>query len=346
LAAVGGWAVSHLRQANADERVLRLQIDPPPGGRFVLGGHTYGDVAISPDGKMIAFSASLNGKSSLWVRRLDGGTARLLPDTENAGQPFWSPDSKSLGFVRRGTYLRRIDDGGAPVTICNPVAAMHAPTWASDGSILFEALVSGGPGVYRTPASGRTPSLVMTPDTPRFTFLWPQALRALLLYANEGRQPETSGVYAAPVAGPAQRVKLLPNASQTLYVPGDDGKGWLLWIRSGSLVAQRFNPRTLQLSGEPQVIADALGGTGEGAMHVAASANGLLVYGSFGELSQRTAPEDCLQRSESRLRTFSCSGSPPMSGHIALQQGGSRGHDLWIVDTERGTSAGSPPEPR
>jgi Tol biopolymer transport system component len=344
LPAVGGWAVSHVRNANADERVLRLQIDPPPGGRFVLGGPKYGGVAISPDGEMIAFSASVNGKSSLWVRRLDGSAARLLPDTENAGQPFWSPDSKSLGFVRMGNYLRRIDpDGGAPVTICNPVAVMHAPTWASDGSILFEALVSGGPGVYRAPASGGTPSLVMTPDPPRFTFLWPQALPGgRFLYTNEGRQPETSGVYAAPVAEPAQRVKLLPNANQTLYVPGDDGKGWLLWIRSGSLVAQRFNPRTLQLSGEPQVIADALGRTAEGAMHVAASANGLLVYGSFGELSQ-------LAWVDRTGRLLAKIGEPitdvfmfrlsPDERHIALQQGGSIGHDLWIVDTERGISS-------
>ena len=51
---------------------------------------------------MIAFSASVNGKSSLWVRRLDGSAARLLPDTENAGQPFWSPDSKSIAFVIPG----------------------------------------------------------------------------------------------------------------------------------------------------------------------------------------------------------------------------------------------------
>ena len=82
--AAGGWAVSHFRQpAAGDERVLRLQINPPPGGRIVLGGTTLGDLAISPDGKMAAYTAFLNGKSGLWIRSLNSNSATLLPGTES-----------------------------------------------------------------------------------------------------------------------------------------------------------------------------------------------------------------------------------------------------------------------
>jgi Tol biopolymer transport system component len=102
-------------------------MDPAPGSRFVLGGTTIGGLAISPDGKMLAYTASVNKKTGLWVRPLEGGTARLLPGTENAGQPFWSPNSKSIALVGLRTSLRRVDPaGGMPTTICNPVLLLRA----------------------------------------------------------------------------------------------------------------------------------------------------------------------------------------------------------------------------
>src|SRR5262252_21567 len=68
----GGWAVSFFLQTPRDDRVLRLQIDPPPGGRLIVGGTIAGDPAISPDGKMVAYVASVNGKLGIWVRPLEG----------------------------------------------------------------------------------------------------------------------------------------------------------------------------------------------------------------------------------------------------------------------------------
>jgi hypothetical protein len=78
--------VSHFRQVPADERVLRLQIDPPEGGRFTIGNNV-GGIALSPDGRTAAFVASANGKNGLWVRPLDSMAARLLPGTEGAAYP-------------------------------------------------------------------------------------------------------------------------------------------------------------------------------------------------------------------------------------------------------------------
>jgi eukaryotic-like serine/threonine-protein kinase len=345
--ALAGWALSHLHQPSADERVLRVQIDPPPGGRFVLGGTSSGDLAISPDGQTVAFTASVNGKIGLWVRRLDGGAATLVPATENAGQPFWSPDSRSIGFVVLNSSLRRVDlGGGMPIPVCNPVLIMRAGTWGRDGEILFTGLVQGKDGIYGVSASGGTPTLVTAPDASlaEVAYRWPQVLpEGRFLYSVEGSSLDSSGVYAASLARPSERVKLLPITGRAVYASGADRRGYLLWIRGGALVAQEFNPYTLQLAGEPQTVAEALKGSIEGAMHVAASVNGLLLYGPFAEMNQfawfdrRGKLLKELGEPVERLFMFRIS---PDERRVAIQRAaGTSGTDLWLLDAERGVSS-------
>src|SRR5207244_7136893 len=135
LAAAGGWAVARFQQRPVEERVLRLQINPPQGGRFVLSGNFVGGLAISPDGKTAAYVASANAKTGLWVRPLDGTDARLLPGTEGAASPFWLPDSKSITFFS-GRKLQRVDlVGGTPAAICDG-ATIRGGSWDSDGRVL------------------------------------------------------------------------------------------------------------------------------------------------------------------------------------------------------------------
>jgi Tol biopolymer transport system component/predicted Ser/Thr protein kinase len=341
LGGLGGWALTRFPQRVPDQRVLRLQIDPPAGGRFVLGGITIGDLAISPDGKMAAFTASLNGSIGLWVRALDSGVATLLPGTENAGQPFWSPDSKSIGFVHLGTGLRRVDPGGGmPVVICNPVIGLRSPTWGRDGQILF----SDPNGISRVSASGGTPVPVTAPDRSRgeLAYAWPQVLPdGRFLYFAEGSKPEGSGLYVAPLAKPAERVKLTAASGWARYAQDADGKGYLLSSRAGALIAQAFDAHTLQLSGEPQVIAEGLNSATDAGFHVAASATGLLLYGAFGELGQlawvdRTGKPLARVGEPADIRMFRLS---PDERHIAVQQMMSAtagGSDLWLFDAERG----------
>jgi hypothetical protein len=150
--ALGGW-VAHLRQPAAADRVLRLDINPPEGGRFMALGNTVGGSALSPDGKTAAFVAAVNGKTGLWVRSLDDRTAHLLPGTEGAAYPFWSPDSKSIAFSAAGR-LQRTDLQGGPVTISD-VGATRGAAWGDDGQIVFGSL---GEGLFRVRASGGAPS--------------------------------------------------------------------------------------------------------------------------------------------------------------------------------------------
>src|SRR5262249_51797639 len=112
-ALAGAWTVAHSRPQQSDLRVLRLQIVPPPGGQILIGpGSTVGTVAISPDGKIVAYLVRVNGKTSLWTRPLNASAASQLPGTEGASSPMWSPDSQSLDFYV-GEKLQRMELGGA-----------------------------------------------------------------------------------------------------------------------------------------------------------------------------------------------------------------------------------------
>src|SRR5262249_55183157 len=199
LGVVGGWALSHFRQPATDRPALRLHIGPPPGGRFVLGGGTFADLAISPDGKMAAYSASVKGKIGLWVRSLDRSAARLLPETEDAGQPFWSTDSRSLAFAVSRNRLRLVDPGGSMRVEIGPVVGMRGASWSSDGNILFSGIATGRYAIYRISAYGGTPSLVTAPDESHgeLAYLWPQVLpKGHFLYWVQATKLEDGGVYA------------------------------------------------------------------------------------------------------------------------------------------------------
>src|SRR5262249_39908596 len=142
IGALSGWAVAHFRQPSTADRVFRLEISPPEGGRFVPLSNAVGGSALSPHGRMAAFVAAVKGKTGLWVRALDETTARFLPGTERAGNPVWSPDSKSIAFWAEGKLQRTDLMGTPPVPICDAPMICDAPitlglAWKADGQIVL-----------------------------------------------------------------------------------------------------------------------------------------------------------------------------------------------------------------
>src|SRR5262249_42244163 len=157
------------------------------------------------------------------------------------------------------SQLKRIDlAGGTASLICHTSGIGVGGAWTNDGRILYGSL---GAGLYQVADTGGAPAPLTTTDPSRGEDVhrWPQALPGgRFLYFVQSRRPETSGIYVASFAKPGERKRLLPSENNAVYAPGGDGKDYLLWRRSGALVAQEFNVSTLQLSGEPRLLVDPL----------------------------------------------------------------------------------------
>jgi Tol biopolymer transport system component/predicted Ser/Thr protein kinase len=338
---ITGWAVSHFRQLPADERVFRLQINPPEGGRFVFGVRS-GGIALSPDGRTAAFVASVGGKNGLWIRPLDSTTARLLVSASDVMAPFWSPDSKSVGFFAGGKLQRAELAGGAPFTICDVAGAARGGSWSSDGRIIFANLASTG--LFQVPASGGSPSRLTTRNASRGEsfHLWPQVVAHghFLYWARSDK--ENTGIYAASFVKPGEPVRLLNSDTNALYAPGSDGRDYLLWLRGGTLLAQEFDASTLRLAGEPHPVADPVSQVGLSGpqLNVAVSTSGQLLYSAANTTGQFT----WLDRGGKQMGVV---GEPGEYTQFRLSPDGNRvvsarsrrgGSDLWLLDVKRGAS--------
>jgi dipeptidyl aminopeptidase/acylaminoacyl peptidase len=271
------------------------------------------------------------------VRPLDGAAARLLPGTENASWPFWSPDGKSVGFASYPSALGRVDlAGGMPVQMGEPSLVMRGGSWGADGNIVYATLA----GLFRVPASGGKTALLVKPDTPRGedAYNWPQVLPGgKVLYFVPSANATIRGVYAARLDKLADRVKLLSVDGNAVYAADPKGQGYLLWTRGGELVAQEFNPRTLAFAGDPVPLANLT--SSEGRLEVAASANGILLYGATAAVAQlrwvdRTGKLLAeLAEPSSAITMFRLS---PDERRVAVQYSSAGGSDLWLLDAERG----------
>ncbi len=217
--------------------VRHMREAPPPETRVEIATPATdnpGSFALSPDGRQIVFAASGDGASRLWLRSLATTTAQPLAGTEDASDPFWAPDSRAIGFFAGGA-LKRLDlGGGAPQTLA-PAPASRGGTWNADDVILFAP--NGISPLMRVSATGGSVTAVTTLGPQQQSHRYPHALpdRGRFLFYSQG-PPDTAGIYLIGFDGSAS-TRLTPADGAGVYLPS----GWLLWVRAGTLVAQRLN---------------------------------------------------------------------------------------------------------
>ena len=280
LAVVAGYL--GLRKAGEAAALVRFDVNPPAGAQFNGGGMNTEGLAISPDGRTLAFMATnAKGETLLYVRPLDSLETRALAGTENAGRPFWSPDSKSLGFVGGGKLKRVEVVGGSTVALCDAPAA-RGGTWNEDGVILF---ADGNVGLLEIPASGGTPAAVTKTNTAageEFHY-YPQFLPGgkEFLFLVRSADRAKGGIYLGALPGGALdgRAPVLVQLAEFngLY---DATSRRLLYLQgNGTLMARRLELDPPRLTGDPVMVAEGVAGVGlNGYGEFSISGNGTLFY--------------------------------------------------------------------
>ena len=299
--------------------------------------------ALSPDGQTIALVARPESQdsSSLYVRKVGGLAFIRLLGTDDAAQPFWSPDSRSIAYLAKGRLMKVSAAGGAPQDI-SEAAGFSGGTWSSGGTILF----GSSKGLLRVSAEGGTPAAVTKLADKESGHLWPCFLPdgKHLLYLAWSAAAGERAVYAGALDS-KDRTKLMSAATNAVYAPG-----YLLYHRQASLFAQPFDAGNRTLSGEPVHVADEVfsnPSNGRGSFDV--SQNGvLLYYQGAGAPAGRagitpTARFAWFDRTGKELAEAGESGpfgdmdASPDGKLIAVtrQEAGAAGADIWVVDWQR-----------
>jgi len=328
-----GNEVRRLRTGGRAEAVHSF-IDPPEKTEFRFTGDDSAPIAISPDGSRVVFGAG--GK--LWLRSLATGIAAPLTATEGGRFPFWSPDSRSMGFFSDGK-LKIMEASGGPVqTICdapNP----RGGAWGKSGVIAFAPDISTG--LSRVAASGGTASPLTTltdrkkHTTNRWPYFLPDGKHVLYLAANHANpRSEENGIYVVSLDGGAPR-RLMSSYGSAQYA-----SGLLLSVRDTSLMATPFDPKRIAVTGPAVRIADDVNfdtGVWRGTFTV--SETGVLAYqiaqeGGGGRLTW----VDFSGRKLATIGEKSSAYSPELSpdGRRASVVMGDPNNDVWVHELSRG----------
>jgi eukaryotic-like serine/threonine-protein kinase len=312
----------------------RSEPDPPELRTDIVTPATddSASFALSPDGRQIVFSASGDGTLRLWLRSLGATTAQPLPGTEGGRYPFWSPDSRAIGFFT-DTALKRLElAGGAPQTI-STASSGAGGTWMADGSIVFAPSPSSA--LMRVPASGGAPAPVTSFVEQQIGHRWPEAIpggHRFVFYA--GGPPDTAGIYLGSLDGAAP-TRLTPAESAGVFHPG----GWLLWVRAGALVAQRLDVDKAALAGEQVTVADSAAVDNSERSAVSVATNGVVAYRT-GSASQRQLAwfDRAGQRLDLLGEADATWGRPrvsPDGQRVVIGRTVQGNQDLWILDGTR-----------
>jgi Tol biopolymer transport system component len=344
LLALGGWWWSRTSaRGSGAVRLTQFTWTLPAG--IALGSAPV----VSPDGLRIAFVGTDGSGSRLFVRDLASLSVRSVPGTDDAKQPFWSPDSASIGFFARRKLMKVARDGGAPVALADAPDG-RGGAWSTSGTIVFGPDFTAS-SLSKVPADGGPvePATLLDgaqgENSHRYPAFLPDGIHFLFFVraAAEARR----GVYVGRIDQPAARpgTLLFQSESEVAYVPQPSGAepGALLRVQDGRLEARPFDAGRLVLLGDGRTLPVQAGGpTPHHPSMISASAGVLVSSPSRMPFGMRLMSVD---RDGGQLRVAQVDES---QNYPRLSPDGQRlvltrldpivgNGDIWVDDLVRGT---------
>jgi len=315
---------------------LRVSILPPDQ-------HSFDplSIALSPDGTKLAFVATAaGGTPQLWVRPLDSTAAQPLGGTDDAAFPFWSPDSRSLGFFAQGK-LGIIDASGGAVQTLADASQPRGGAWGADGTILYTPDTLSA--MFRIPAAGGTPSHAIGQDkaaasigSPRWPVFLPDG-RHFIFFQY---QPDSQG------GGGNIHLGTLGSQQDTILVASDYraqyASGHLIFVHGGNLMSQPFDEKKLKLTGNPVPIAEQVRGDARGAAAFSLSSEGKLIFAGGQSATIELAWYDRSGKKGDTIDsgTFQDAHISPDGKKVSAARADAGGHlEIYIYDLTRGTKS-------
>jgi len=324
-AGVAALAVLSLRTVPLPASAVMFDAPFPPGL-----APTFAQLAISPDGHYLAVAPTFDGPAPLWLRPIDSSAGRILPGTDGAAFPFWSPDGNSIGFFAE-RKLKRIEIHGEAVTILTDAPIARGGMWQPDGTIVFAPNATGP--LFRVSSSGGTAvaatKLDLGQNDHRAPFLLPDG-RHFLYYARG--TPQVRGVYVARLDGSESR-RLADADAAAVYA-----SGYLLLVRQNELLAQAFDAERLILGGAAVRVAGPVAVSPAISLaSLAASPAGAIAYAASSVQSGQFVWVD---RTGTKIATLGQPEQTPMAmaslspdgRRIALSRAVSGNWDIWLMD--------------
>jgi Tol biopolymer transport system component len=334
--APGGIAIAlalafvHFREAPSQRPVLRYTIAPPENTTFLR------NFAISPDGRLVAIPAVVNGKQHLWLRALDALQAQPMPGTDEATYPFWSPDSRYIGFFAQGKLKKIAATGGPAHSLCDALNGVGG-SWNREDVIVFSSNASGaGLAIQRVSAAGGVPAdVTKNKGISLFPVFLPDGRH--FLYVVTRALVEQNGIYLSSLEGKENR-RVLPDVTSVAFAAGR-----LLFIRENTLMAQRFDAASGQARGEVVPVAEGVSFLSTLNTPFTVSETGVLLYASG--LSRGNNQMAWYDRSGKLLGTVGSAGlvyepaiSPDEKSVVFRREAANLigVSDLWLRDLARG----------